>query len=98
VIDGAFTHLGEFGQPGGKIISAWAVEADLNEADFKSNLFEMEWPPRSGKRQQFPEVDRAQWFDLPSARGKIFSGQVPIIETLAKHLGATADVLGKQKV
>jgi predicted NUDIX family NTP pyrophosphohydrolase len=93
-IDGSFTHLGEFSQPGGKIISAWAVEADLNEADFKSNLFEMEWPPRSGKRQEFPEVDRAQWFDLRSALGKIIRGQVPIIQALARHLGQTADVPG----
>jgi predicted NUDIX family NTP pyrophosphohydrolase len=84
VIDGAFTHLGEFSQPGGKIISAWTVEADLNEADFKSNLFEMEWPPRSGKRRQFPEVDQAQWFDLGSALSKIIRGQRPIIQALAK--------------
>jgi predicted NUDIX family NTP pyrophosphohydrolase len=86
-IAGNFVDLGEFRQPGGKTILAWAVEGDLNEANLKSNMFEMEWPPRSGKQQLFPEVDRAAWYDLTTARQKITRGQVPIIHALAKHLG-----------
>jgi predicted NUDIX family NTP pyrophosphohydrolase len=86
-ITGNFIDLGEFRQPGGKTISAWAIEGDLNEADLKSNMFEMEWPPRSGKQRLFPEVDRAAWFDLTTACQKITRGQIPIIHALAKHLG-----------
>ena len=86
-ITGNFIDLGEFRQPGGKTIFAWAVEGDLNEADLKSNMFEMEWPPRSGKQQLFPEVDRAAWFDLTTACQKITRGQVPIIHALAERLG-----------
>ena len=86
-IEGTFIDLGEFKQPGGKIISAWAVETDLNEAGFKSNMFEMEWPPGSGNRQLFPEADRAAWFDMETALKKITKGQIPIIHALGRQLG-----------
>lgn len=85
-IEGAFTLLGEFRQPGGKRVTAFAVEADLDESAITSNLFEMEWPPGSGKRRQFPEIDRAQWFDVETAKRKAHKGQVAIIEALVRHL------------
>lgn len=69
-------------QPSGKIISAWAVEGDLDAASVKSNTFLLEWPPRSGRMQEFPEVDRAQWFDLPTARTKLLPGQRPFLDQL----------------
>jgi predicted NUDIX family NTP pyrophosphohydrolase len=86
-IDGRFLPLGEFRQPGGKLITAFAVEADVDETKVRSNRFEMEWPPRSGRRQSFPEVDRAQWFDLETATHKMHKGQVPILHAFAKQLG-----------
>jgi predicted NUDIX family NTP pyrophosphohydrolase len=86
-IHGTFIPLGQFRQPGGKIVTAFAVEAAVDETSITSNLFEMEWPPGSGKRRQYPEVDRAAWFDIETARGKAHKGQVPIIDALARHLG-----------
>jgi predicted NUDIX family NTP pyrophosphohydrolase len=86
-IDGAFIPLGQFRQPGGKIVTAFAVEAAVDETSITSNLFEMEWPPGSGKRRQYPEVDRAAWFDIEMARRKAHKGQVPIMDALARHLG-----------
>jgi predicted NUDIX family NTP pyrophosphohydrolase len=86
-IDGAFIPLGQFRQPGGKIVTAFAVEAAVDETSITSNLFEMEWPPGSGKRRQYPEVDRAAWFDMETARRKAHKGQVPIMDALARHLG-----------
>lgn len=64
----------------GKVVHAWLVEADLDLSDIHSNLFEIEWPPRSGRRQAFPEVDRAGWFDPATARLKIHKGQRPILD------------------
>lgn len=61
-VDGDFVPLGEFRQPGAKVVIAWALEGDADPVELKSNLFEMEWPPRSGMKRQFPEVDRAAWF------------------------------------
>jgi predicted NUDIX family NTP pyrophosphohydrolase len=87
-IDGAFILLGQFRQPGGKIVTAFAVEADIDESSITSNQFEMEWPPGSGKRRRYPEVDRAAWFDIETARRKAHKGQVPIIDALARHLGS----------
>ncbi len=86
-IDGHFVPLGEFRQPGGKLITAYVVEADVDETRVKSNLFEMEWPPKSGGRQSFPEIDRAQWFDIETAARKMHKGQIPILHALAKQLG-----------
>ena len=73
-------------QPSGKVISAWALEGDCDAASIKSNTFSMEWPPHSGKQQEFPEVDRAGWFTIPTAKGKILKGQVPFLEELSEIL------------
>lgn len=85
-IDGRFLPLGEFRQPGGKLVTAFAVEADVDETRVISNRFEIEWPPHSGRRQSFPEIDRAQWFDLATAAHKMHKGQIPILQALAKQL------------
>lgn len=88
-VDGPFTHLGEYRQPGGKIVIAWAVEAlaPIDVAAVKSNSFTMEWPPRSGSMKEFPEVDRAGWFSLAEAEVKILQGQRPMLSDLAGQLG-----------
>ena len=80
--DGEFTELGTFRQPGGKHVQAWAVEGDCDPARLVSNEFEMEWPPRSGRRQSFPEVDRGGWFGIDEARGKLLLGQLPVLDRL----------------
>jgi predicted NUDIX family NTP pyrophosphohydrolase len=79
VADGDFIELGTFRQPGGKHVQAWATEGDCNPGELVSNEFEMEWPPRSGRRQSFPEVDRGQWFGIERAREKLLIGQRPIL-------------------
>ena len=81
-IDGKFTALNPIKQKGGKIVHAWAVEGDIDHTAIKSNNFEIEWPPRSGKQQSFPEVDRAEWFDVDTAKIKINPAQVRLIEEL----------------
>jgi predicted NUDIX family NTP pyrophosphohydrolase len=74
--------------PGGKLIVSWLVEADLDVSVIQSNRFEIEWPPRSGRLANFPEVDRAGWFDPETALWKIHKGQRPILrEALSKLLG-----------
>ena len=85
---GEFQPLGTVKQPSGKVIHAWAAEADFNTATVKSNLFELEWPPKSGRFAEFPEVDRAQWFSIEEARVKIIKGQQPFLERLLALLGA----------
>jgi len=89
-LDGAFTPLEPVKIASGKVIEAWAVEHDLDAAAITSNSFEIEWPPRSGKRQSFPEVDRAAWFDAPTALQKITPGQVPLLVELLKKLGVAS--------
>jgi predicted NUDIX family NTP pyrophosphohydrolase len=79
---GALTDLGEIRQAGGKTVRAWAVEGDLDTTTFVSNTFEMEWPPRSGRTQSFPEIDRAAWFDLPAAHAAIIAGQRELLDRL----------------
>jgi predicted NUDIX family NTP pyrophosphohydrolase len=79
---GTFIELGKFKQPGGKMVSAWAVEGEFDLASFTSNSFAMEWPPRSGRMREFPEADRAVWFTADEAAVKIIRGQRPIIEAL----------------
>jgi predicted NUDIX family NTP pyrophosphohydrolase len=74
--------LGEVRLSSGKRVSAWALEGDLEVDEVRSNTFPMEWPPRSGKIEEFPEVDRAGWFDLRTARRKLTKGQVPFIDRL----------------
>lgn len=82
----SYVPLGEVVQRGGKIVTAWAVEADVDVHKIVSNTFEMEWPPGSGRRRHFPEVDRAEWFGIPVARLKIVQGQLPLLERLTRHL------------
>jgi predicted NUDIX family NTP pyrophosphohydrolase len=78
--DGDFMELGTFRRPGGKHVLVWAVEGDCDPAKLVSNAFEMEWPPRSGKRAQFPEVDRGGWFSIAAAREKMLIGQRPMLD------------------
>ncbi len=85
-IHGHFIELTPVKQKGGKIVYAWALNKDLDAASIKSNSFEMEWPPRSGKTQRFPEVDRALWCSIPEARQKILASQLPLIEELMVKL------------
>ncbi|QIO47693.1 NUDIX domain-containing protein (plasmid) [Rhizobium leguminosarum bv. trifolii] len=87
-VDGRFTPLGEYRQPGGKIVVAWSIEADpvLDVNVIQSSEFQMEWPPRSGQVKSFPEVDRAGWFSLADAAIKLLKGQRPILAGLLKHL------------
>jgi predicted NUDIX family NTP pyrophosphohydrolase len=81
-VDGVFIELGRIKQPSGKIVFAWAVEKDLDERKIVSNKFSLEWPSRSGIMQEFPEIDRAGWFDIESARKKILKGQQGFIDRL----------------
>ena len=80
---GDFIPLGEVRQPGGKVVTAWALEGDFDTKLVRSNTFSMVWPPRSGKSQEFPEVDRAEWFPLDVARRKILKGQAELLDRLA---------------
>jgi predicted NUDIX family NTP pyrophosphohydrolase len=87
-IDAALQPLGEAAQPSCKRVIAFAAEGELDIADIRSNSFEMEWPPKSGRRQSFPEVDRADWFTLAEAREKILPGQHVFLDRLAEQIGA----------
>jgi predicted NUDIX family NTP pyrophosphohydrolase len=80
------TFLGEVRQPGGKLVSAWALPGDLEVETVRSNTFTMEWPPRSGRTAEFPEVDRAGWFDLETARRKLLAGQLGLLDRFAELL------------
>jgi predicted NUDIX family NTP pyrophosphohydrolase len=84
--DGTFIALDPVQQHSGKTVYAWAVESEFDPAALRSNLFETEWPPRSGRRQSFPEVDRAEWFTLEVAARKILSGQAPLLRQLEEWL------------
>lgn len=77
--------LGQVKQPGGKIVTAFAVHADLDVTDSRSNTFELEWPRGSGQVREFPEVDRVAWLPVAAARGKLLKGQVPILSALMAH-------------
>jgi predicted NUDIX family NTP pyrophosphohydrolase len=79
-------ELGSIRQRAGKVVEAWAAEADFDPAALASNTFEMEWPPRSGNRQEFPEVDRAEWFDPETAREKILPAQAELLDRLLARL------------
>jgi len=79
-IDGNFMPLKPVTLKSGKIVHAWAVEGDIDHETIFSNLFEMEWPPKSGKKQSFPEIDRAGWFDIEEAKVKINPGQLGLID------------------
>jgi predicted NUDIX family NTP pyrophosphohydrolase len=96
VPQGPYYDLGEVSYPkGGKTVQAWAVEGDLKADDLKSNHFQLEWPPRSGKIQSFPEIDRGGWFSLPEASKKLFAPNVAFLERLANllHVPFGADQL-----
>lgn len=91
---GDFVELAPVKQRGGKTVFAFAIEHDLDASSIKSNLFSMEWPPKSGRMQEFPEVDRASWFTWPLALKKVTQGQVPILMELLSKLAVdvgTAD-------
>jgi len=85
-VEGIFIELGRIKQPSGKIVFAWAVEKDLDERRIVSNNFMLEWPRRSGIMREFPEIDRAGWFDVESARKKIHKGQQDFIDRLLHAL------------
>ena len=78
--------LGEAKRPGGKIVHVWAVEDDWDPKELHSNMFELEWPPKSGRRQSFPELDRADWFTIAEARKRILKGQVNFLDRLLARL------------
>jgi predicted NUDIX family NTP pyrophosphohydrolase len=85
--EGVFLPLGETLQPGGKVVQAWAIEGEWDPALIRRNTFEMEWPPRSGRHRNFPEIDRAAWFDVADARHKILMGQAIFVDRLLEVLG-----------
>lgn len=85
--DGARLDLGSITQKGGKVVHAWAVEGDLDPDTAHSVTFEMEWPPRSGRQQSFPEIDRVAWFTPAEARRRIKDTQAPLIDRLEEALG-----------
>jgi predicted NUDIX family NTP pyrophosphohydrolase len=87
---GDVIYLGSLRQPSGKVIQAWALEGNCDAAAIRSNTFTLEWPPCSGRRQEFPEVDRAAWFPLAVAREKISQGQVGFLEELERLLESRA--------
>lgn len=84
--DGPAIELGEVRQSSGKRVVAWAVEGDLDVETVRSNTFAMEWPPRSGRQQEFPEIDRAAWFGVEEARTKLVKGQAALVDLLAQTL------------
>ena len=86
--DGPDLPLGTVRQRGGKSVTAWARRGDVDVTTITSNTFELEWPPRSGKRATFPEVDRAEWFDLATAREKLNPAQAAFVDRLEALLGA----------
>ncbi|MFC5019257.1 NUDIX domain-containing protein [Streptomyces lienomycini] len=82
---GEAVALGEVRQAGGKVVTVWAVEADLDPATVVPGTFRMEWPPRSGRTEEFPELDRVAWFELDRARGVIVKAQAAFLDRLAEH-------------
>jgi predicted NUDIX family NTP pyrophosphohydrolase len=87
LIAGTLMPLLAVKQPGGKVVHAFAVEGDCDAASIKSNTFSLEWPPRSGRRQEFPEIDRGEWFGLEEASKKIGKGQTTLIDQLRVLVG-----------
>ncbi len=90
---GELQEIGSVRLSSGKIIYAWTVEGDIDVSHIKSNNFEMEWPPKSGKMQQFPEIDRAEWFSLLEAVNKITKSQIPFLYKLAEVLKLDTSIL-----
>ena len=85
-VNGPFMPLTPVRQANGKLVAAWACAGELDPSQLRSNLFTLEWPPRSGQMQQFPEVDRGEWFSLAQARLKINAGQAPLLDQLLAAL------------
>jgi predicted NUDIX family NTP pyrophosphohydrolase len=85
-----YRDLGSVVQPGGKLVTAWAAEADFDADGAVSNTFELEWPPGSGQMRSFPEIDKASWFPVEVARVKLVKGQRPLIDRLLQMLGNLA--------
>jgi predicted NUDIX family NTP pyrophosphohydrolase len=85
-IDGEFHPLDAVKQSGGKVVQAWAIEGDCEPSQLRSNRFSMEWPPKSGKIQDFPEVDRAAWFNIGEARKRINAGQIGLLDQLVSRV------------
>lgn len=85
VARGEFIPLAPLKQPSGKMVRAWAFEGDCDPQALKSNVFSMEWPPRSGKTQEFSEIDRGEWFDVETAKQKILPGQVGFLVEFQKY-------------
>jgi predicted NUDIX family NTP pyrophosphohydrolase len=83
-VDGNFTPLSSVTLKSGKKVNAWALEGDIDPTNIVSNQFEIEWPPKSGKKQSFPEIDRADWFDIEEARIKINAAQAAFIDEIIK--------------
>jgi predicted NUDIX family NTP pyrophosphohydrolase len=83
-----FQPLGQVRQSSAKLLTVWAAEGDLDATASRSNTFTLEWPPRSGTLQEFPEIDRSAWFPLAEARVKLVKGQVPFLDRLLDHLAA----------
>ncbi len=88
---GPFIPLQPIQQKGGKIVHAWAFESDCDPSEVRSNLFTLEWPPKSGRREQFPEVDRVEFFNLRKAEKKIKAAQYPLVEELAAILKSSGN-------
>ena len=84
--EGPFTELGDLKQPGGKIITAWAFEGDCDPAKLRSNTFTMEWPPRSGRQIDVPEVDRGCWYTVEDARWRLLAGQWAFLDRLLEQV------------
>lgn len=87
--DGEVIDLGEIAQKAGKVVRAFAIEGDLDPATIVSNTFDLEWPPRSGTTQQFPEIDRADWFGLDEARTQLNPAQVAFVDRLTESLAGS---------
>jgi predicted NUDIX family NTP pyrophosphohydrolase len=85
--EGEPVELGTVRQRNSKLVTAWALEADFDAGNIASNTFEIEWPPKSGRRQSFPEIDRAGWFDLATARAKMIPGQDVLLDRLRERVG-----------
>jgi len=79
-----FVSLGEIKHKSGKIVHAWAFQGDCDPAEIRSNTFKLEWPPKSGRTQEFPEIDRAKFYDLAAARQKILVSELPLLDRLAE--------------
>jgi len=86
-IEGNFIELGELKQPSRKIVHAWAIESDLDVKEIRSNTFSLEWPKNSGNVKEYPEIDRAEWFELNEAKIKILRGQADFIDKLVEIIG-----------